>query len=104
MKPGWQLIRTLAEHSARAYAGVNVEDPRTSAEALVTSTADGVIVVAFRGSEDAQDFLQDAGMWFADLLAGDGVAAVHHGFPEDFESINEAVMAKVNYFLTLNID
>ena len=102
MNPNFILIRQMADASARAYSAPNVVDSQTSAAALVERDDMGNILVAFQGSRDVRDFMQDAEAWFSDLVEGDETAAVHHGFLEDFESIDEKLTEKVRYFLSLN--
>lgn len=94
----WQLARAMATWCQRAYQYCLVTDPHTGAGAHVTLDDDGDIVVAFRGSQSAQDWLQDFEAWRVPLAfeAGQTSAVeVHHGFLEDFDSIDERVIAAV---------
>ena len=97
----WQLARTLAAYSARAYTEPSVTDSATRASALIVAaprenTTDVSaafsreaaidIVVAFKGSSTPRDFLADASCWLSDLNwnrtdwpQGHGIK-VHHGF------------------------
>ena len=96
----WSLARQLATYSEYAYRHATVRDAATDAEALVTLVPGGV-VVAFKGSAEPQDFLQDA-KFQMELLAytrhnaaAPCKACVHRGFLEDFSALNVALVAQV---------
>jgi pimeloyl-ACP methyl ester carboxylesterase len=102
----WNLLRLLAARSERAYREATVSDPKTSAQALVLSEViNGApyVIVAFRGSKEPRDFIQDAECWQSDLIwsQDDRTASVHHGFLEDFEAIDVAVVKAVKNVLEL---
>jgi len=112
----WQLARTLAAYSARAYTEPSVTDSATRASALIVAaprenTTDVSaafsreaaidIVVAFKGSSTPRDFLADASCWLSDLNwnrtnwpQGHGIK-VHHGFLFDASSILPPVIEQV---------
>ena len=106
--PGRFIIgaaRKLAAYAARAYAQANCSDAATNASALVSELVDDqCLVVAFKGSSEPKDFLQDAKFEMRPLLWTDGVmiAEVHAGFLEDFQAINVAVMGMVRSYLAAN--
>jgi len=101
----------MALASAMAYSRSTVDDPFTDAQASVTldptigTGPNGgpapAVVVAFRGSSSARDFLQDAEFWFTELVRRDYqvIAEVHHGFLEDFNAISVAVVLQVRALL-----
>ena len=92
----------MADYAGRAYYGATVSDPRTHAGAIVapaTIAGQPAVVVAFRGSCAPMDFIQDAEVYFTDLIEGDDAAAVHHGFLEDFKAINVEVIRQVRLLL-----
>ena len=96
----WAQIRRLAQWSATAYDAPNILDAGTNAAALVQAILppDGgpvQIVVAFKGSKSAKDFIQDAEFWFADVAIGDVMVSVHHGFLADYTAIKAKVRAAV---------
>ena len=93
-------MRQLALASALAYQRSTVDDPFTDAQATVEMAGDNIIV-AFRGSSAPKDFLQDAEFWMTELMWSDHatVAEVHHGFLEDFNAINVAVVEQVKKLL-----
>lgn len=104
MKPAakidWPLIRLLADYSDKAYRHTTARDPGTDAEALVTMVRDGV-AVAFKGSKEPEDFIQDAKFEMETLAfvrhnaAAPCAAKVHRGFLEDFDALNVAVVSQV---------
>ena len=104
----WNLIRLLAARCELAYRESTISDARTDAQANVTQeTINGepVIIVAFRGSSNAKDFLQDAEFWMVDLNTNVRLSMsnsrpmCHHGFLEDFEAISVAVTTAVKNLL-----
>jgi hypothetical protein len=54
------LVQQMVEAAAAAYVHSTVSDPRTNARANVTLDPAGNIIVAFKGSSEPVDFLQDA--------------------------------------------
>jgi hypothetical protein len=96
----WAMARILAEASERAYTAPTIDSLETSAAALVEDRGD-YIVVAFQGSKSPRDFEQDAEFWMTDLnwSRNDEPAAVHHGFLEDWESIEGQVVAAVKQII-----
>ena len=74
--------RIFADLSERAYHEATVFSARTDAECLIVSD-DTAIVVAFRGSEEIRDWLQDGKFWQTITLLGH----VHAGFYQDILSI-----------------
>ena len=101
----WQLARELAQFAAAAYTSTNlITDMATNAAALVTLADDGSIVVAFRGSCHAKDFIQDAKFGMSQLMVLDGRedAFVHEGFLEDYIAVNVAVISQVRTYLAMN--
>ncbi|MDE2098217.1 MAG: lipase family protein [Patescibacteria group bacterium] len=87
----WPNARTAAALSAAAYALIpTIYSPHTDAEVLVQDDAN-FICVAFRGSEELKDYLQDGKIMMDELitLTDGSVARVHSGFLQDFNSINE---------------
>jgi pimeloyl-ACP methyl ester carboxylesterase len=100
----WNLIRLLAARCALAYDQHTVCDPRTDAQALISAevvNGQPAIIVAFRGSKAAQDFIQDGKVLRAELMwsQNDSPAEVHEGFLEDFEAVNVQVVAAVKSLL-----
>ena len=103
----WPNARSCLEMSARAYnLGPNYsEDPvpvivqnrATDAHALIQKT-ESAIIVAFRGSCEPEDFIQDAKFEKATViwLPWEEHAQVHRGFLEDFESLNEDILEVVS--------
>jgi hypothetical protein len=93
------LVQQMVEAAAAAYVHSTVSDPRTNAQANVTLDPAGNIVVAFKGSSEPADFLQDAK--FAMTLFNradidhDPAVKVHTGFLEDFNAIKDAVVGQV---------
>ncbi len=76
------LATRLAAASARAYADCTVSAQRTDAQALVTVDDDAVIV-AFRGSKEIKDWIQDGKFWQSHTVCG----CVHAGFNGDLQEI-----------------
>ncbi len=127
----WPLARKLASYCAQAYQRADITDAATDAAAIVTLDENGDIIVAFRGSRAARDFVQDAKVEFTTLaLAGApslcsagaeasdsgssepcrvphaGLGApvtekVHAGFLQDFEAIDLAVTSNVKTLLAV---
>lgn len=99
----WTVARCLAAWSALAYQEADVYDTHTGAAAIVRTTPDGDIIVAFRGSKSAKDFIHDAEAWFSELMWSDNdvVAEVHHGFLEDFEAVNVEVVQRVRALIAV---
>ncbi len=99
----WSLIQLLANRAALAYDQHTVSDAATDAQALVLAeviNGEPAIIVAFRGSQEPQDFIQDAKFTRTVLSTTDDIVAeVHQGFLEDFEAINVAVVAAVRNLL-----
>jgi triacylglycerol lipase len=93
--------RQLVAMAAEAYRRGTVSDPRTDAQANITLDVDGNIIVAFKGSSEPADFVQDAKFEMCGLNQnGIGPAAkVHCGFLEDFSAIKEAVVSQVEALL-----
>jgi triacylglycerol lipase len=94
----WPNARALAEASFRAYVGpdgfpsdqsVWIQDAGTDAHALIEDRGN-CVVIAFRGSEVTEDYLQDAKFEFTELVwsRGEAPVKVHRGFLEDFEALN----------------
>jgi hypothetical protein len=100
----FQLLRALAGWSAKAYDAPTITDRATNAAALVTLDDNGNIIVAFRGSKNPRDFVQDAkfGMTRLITLSGGEEVHVHLGFKEDFEAIAVAVITNVKTLLAMN--
>jgi predicted lipase len=76
------IAQRLAEASALAYKKATVQAHRTDAQALVIKDVDAVIV-AFRGSSSAQDWLQNGQFWQQHTWGGN----VHAGFNEALNDI-----------------
>ncbi|MDE2101204.1 MAG: lipase family protein [Patescibacteria group bacterium] len=98
----WQMARAMATWCARAYDYCLVTDPHTGAAAHVTLDDDGDVIVAFRGSQSVQDWMQDLEAWRVPLAFEPGQALaveVHHGFLEDFDSIDQRVIEAVKGML-----
>ena len=99
MSPDFQLIRLLADYSARAYAGTTVNSARTGAAAIIEvinlPDASPAIIVAFRGSRSPLDFIHDAECYFASYVRNVEVGLVHSGFLGDFESLKAEVIQQV---------
>jgi hypothetical protein len=95
------MARQLAAAAAAAYRQSTVNDPRTRACANVTVDSGGNIIVAFKGSSDPVDFLQDAKFEMIGLNWPDIEAAVkvHTGFLEDFNAIKEELVKQVRQLL-----
>jgi hypothetical protein len=100
----WPLARKLASYCAQAYDRDDITDAATNAAAIVTLDEADDIIVAFRGSRAARDFVQDAKVGFTTLIIDEpnlGLALsdegqrVHEGFLQDFEAIDLAVTSNV---------
>jgi len=100
----WDLVRALGDYAAMAYDRATVVDRYTDAQALICRMGDDSIVVAFRGSKEPQDFIQDGKFWMKDLNWSrfDSVAAVHEGFLQDFMAVEKEVVAEVKELLVQN--
>lgn len=101
-QPDWSLISLCASHAARAYLGATVSDPRSGTQATVAPVRDNqIILVAFRGSSEARDFIQDAKFLKEDLMySRDGnEVEVHAGFIAAFESVDVEVVKQVKNLL-----
>jgi hypothetical protein len=92
----WSAAVTLLAAAAEAYQTYTVCDPRTDAQALLRDL-DHCLVVAFRGSKDPVDFVQDAKFELAEYiwLHNKPVVEVHAGFLEDFQAIGGPVVDRV---------
>lgn len=77
-----------------------ITDSKTDAHALVMDRGN-CIVVCFRGSKDAQDYIQDGKFEMTDLgwFQGNDVTSVHKGFLEDFDAINSQLVQTVKALL-----
>lgn len=108
----WRNARALAEACARVYlepsplpGEIWLYARNTDAHALIQDRGD-CLVVAFRGSKDAEDYIQDGKFAFTDLVYTAGApgwelpARVHDGFLEDFDSLDEDLVHAVNGALT----
>jgi hypothetical protein len=98
----WPNARACLQWCANAYKDGPAEWPTvysatTDAEALAMEL-DQCIVIAFRGSQDAKDYVQDAKFGTEPFLVRGDVTEVHRGFLEDYESINTRLMQQVNRF------
>jgi hypothetical protein len=120
----WPLACKLASYCAQAYDRDDITDAATNAAAIVTLDEADDIIVAFRGSRAARDFVQDAKVGFttlayvhsaADLQSASGAdisadyksaalspAKVHEGFLQDFEAIDLAVTSNVRTYLAIH--
>lgn len=90
---------------ASASVSELITDPGTDAHAVVQDRGD-CIVVCFRGSKDAEDYIQDGKFEMTDLEFADGSevpASVHKGFLEDFDAINVQTIGEVKALLALAI-
>ncbi len=96
----WTLIRQMAAYSAHAYAAATVFDQATDTQALVELNG-GVVVVAFRGSSSARDFVQDVKARREELVwsLNDSPAEVHAGFLQSFEAVTVSVVQQVRELL-----
>ena len=93
----WPNARACLDWCAEAYGGpATLASSLTGAQMIVRELSDH-IVVAFRGSESAEDYQQDAKFEFTDLIIPpDGTPAkVHKGFLEDFDSLNDQLIQYV---------
>ena len=100
----WQLARVMAEYSARAYTSPVITDLATNASALITLSDAGDIIVAFKGSSSARDFLEDVKFGLRNFGYSQAAQSpkVHRGFLEDFAAIEIAVVSQVKTYLSLN--
>jgi len=114
----WRIARVLATYSARAYRDATATDAETNASAIVILDQDGDIIVAFKGSNQWGDFVQDAKCWLTKLSKRSVkrsillyprssskrpvAAEVHQGFLEDWNALNIAVLSQVNALLAAN--
>lgn len=99
----WQMARAMASWSRRAYCETTVAEPTTSTSALVQLDAEGDIIVAFKGSQEPKDFLQDAEFWRVPLIWSKAMSAeVHHGFLENFNAIDADLVGSVRGLLALH--
>ncbi|MDR3459566.1 MAG: lipase family protein [Verrucomicrobiae bacterium] len=102
----WSLIRTLAEYADRAYDESTATDAATAASALVIAHG-GDIYVAFRGSKEPEDFIQDAKFMLVPLMylrhqsSQPCTVEVHKGFLEDFDALSVAVINQVRNWLAV---
>ena len=103
----WPLARKLAGYAAQAYDRADITDVATDAAAIVTLDENDDIVVAFRGSRAARDFVQDAKvrLWEVRSTEFEVRSAVsekiHEGFFQDFEAIDLAVTSNVKTLLAV---
>lgn len=77
-------------NAAAPVQPIAIKSPSTEALAWVVELPD-CIVVAFRGSQVAKDYLQDAKFALIPLLPGFKSKA-HKGFMEDYKSIREPIL------------
>lgn len=100
----WPLARKLASYAAQAYGSATISDPATNAAAQVSLDENNEIIVAFKGSSSAKDFIQDAEFWMEKLIVLNGgeEVFVHHGFLQDFNAISTAVVNEVKTLLALH--
>jgi hypothetical protein len=104
------LARILAGYAAAAYtAPPTCTDKATDATAIVVCAFDGDfnddIIVAFKGSAEANDFIQDAKFDLVPLIHNPiSISEVHAGFLEDFNAITVAVVSQVKGHLQSNSD
>lgn len=96
--PSWKLVARLAQASADAYKFQSVWDSKTNA--AVNVTCDGnVIIVAFKGSQQPEDFIQDAKFIRVGCPLG---GEVHAGFWQDATAIAAQVLEQVKSFMAAN--
>lgn len=88
----WANARACAELCDRAYVEpATVFDRVTDAECLIEDHGT-FVTLAFKGSKEPQDFIQDAEFWMTETNWSDNCPAhVHHGFWADFKSIIEEI-------------
>ncbi len=96
----WANAVALLDAAAEAYQTHTVCDPHTDAQACIHDRGD-CVVVAFRGSKAAVDFVQDAKFELAEYLwmHESLIAEVHDGFLEDFQAIGGPVVDGVKTLL-----
>lgn len=101
----WSLAAQLRNQALRAYDAATVDNQFTGAQALVNLTEAG-IVVAFRGSSQAKDWMINAQFKLEPLcwMHGDMIAEVHHGFLKQFESVDVDVVRQVRGLVALHPD
>lgn len=105
MLPGvfWKTARAMAVYSGRAYRDHTICDPATGAQALITTNEDGDIIVAFKGSSTARDFIEDARVLRDTIMeVGGKKVEVHSGFHDDFKAVNAAVVSSVRQLSNAN--
>lgn len=93
----WPNARACLDWCAAAYTEIpSIFSVKTDAELLLYEFPD-CIIVAFRGSEDPLDYLQDAKFRLVQLNypAGDIAAEVHEGFLQDFDSISASLTSAI---------
>lgn len=107
----WANAQALAEASAYVYTGPSlvpapgeqwIFDRLTDAHALIQARGDA-IVICFRGSKDAEDYIQDAKFEMTTLAYEEGddlPASVHKGFLEDFDALNADIIHALRSAIT----
>ena len=76
------------------YNGVVIKSVATNAIAWVAETPQSIVVV-FRGSKDAKDYIQDAKFDLTDYACGLQLTKAHLGFVEDYKSIREGISGAI---------
>lgn len=93
-----QLIRECLRFSTQVYDEFSIEDRGTSTQVLVGGSLDdeGALIVAFRGSREPRDFINDARFLFKSPWSGDihGAARVHRGFSGCWFSVADRVITR----------
>jgi Lipase (class 3) len=96
------FAQVMAACSALAYSEATCTDKATNASANVSCIIN-TIIVAFKGSAEAKDFIQDAKFDLVPLVWMPGnTSEVHAGFLEDFQAITIAVVSQVKGYLQSN--
>lgn len=91
----WGNARAAARFADAAYVEpATVDDPFTSASCIIHDQGD-CIVIAFKGSAEPRDFVQDAKFALRDYdhNRADQLAQVHQGFLEDFNALRVPIIA-----------
>lgn len=99
------VAQWLAGQAAEAYKAATCTDKATWASAnVVFDSGHNAVVVAFKGSSEAQDFFQDAKFEMVPLVyqGTSFEATAHRGFVEDIQAITIAVVSQVRGYLHNN--
>lgn len=101
MPPDLNIAKVCLRFSQRAYNDATIDEPSTGTQVLIGGLLDdpGALVIAFRGSRELKDYLQDARFVGKTPWVNGGVISqlvkVHRGFAECYFSVAGQIRERV---------